>query len=118
MALKIVSNLCNRFSVIIGVEKWKVQMEERICRYGYWDRLPAYRTIGLHVDEFQGDPKRTATAIRKAVKNGIEIDKAEAIILGCTIEFGFYAELQKEFGNPIIHSVYCTPVTRRPNMPR
>ncbi|MCJ1426785.1 hypothetical protein MMC29_004688 [Sticta canariensis] len=43
---------------------------------------------------------------RKAVKNGIEIDEAEAIILGCTIKFGFYAELQKEFSIPIIDAVY------------
>lgn len=48
-----------------------------------------------------------ATAIRKAVKNAIEIDKAEAIILRCAIEFGFYAELQKEFGIPVIDAVYA-----------
>ncbi|MDR6146196.1 allantoin racemase [Sphingomonas sp. SORGH_AS870] len=106
-ALKIISNLCNRFSVVIGVEKWKVQMEERIRHYGYYDQLASFRTIGLHVDEFQKDPAKTAAAIRLAVAEAIEIDKAEAIILGCTIEFGFYAELQKEFGIPIIDAVYA-----------
>ncbi|WP_157218461.1 aspartate/glutamate racemase family protein [Flavisphingomonas formosensis] len=106
-ALQIVSNLCNRFSVVIGVEKWKVQMEDRIRHYGYHDRLASFRTVGLHVDDFQRDPPRTEAAIREAVRLAIEIDKAEAIILGCTMEFGFYAQLQKEFGVPIIDAVYA-----------
>jgi len=106
-ALQIVSNLCNRFSVVIGVEKWKVQMEDRIRHYGYYDQLASFRMVGMHVDEFQKDPPKTEAAIRKAVSDAIEIDKAEAIILGCTIEFGFYAELQREFGVPIIDAVYA-----------
>jgi len=63
--------------------------------------------LGMHVDEFQLDPEKTETAIRQAVKDAIEIDKAEAVILGCTIEFGFYAQLQKEFGVPIIDAAYA-----------
>jgi len=106
-ALHWVSNLCNRFSIIIGVEKWKVQMEERVRHYGYIDQLASFRTIGLHVDEFQKDPARTAAAIREAVRRAIDEDKAEAIILGCTIEFGFYEELQREFGIPVIDAVYA-----------
>lgn len=106
-SLQIVSNLCNRFSVVIGMEKWKVQMEDRIRYYGYQDRLASFRTIGLHVDDFQKDPEVTEAAIRSAVKDAIEIDKAEAIILGCTIEFGFYAQLQEEFGVPIVDAVYA-----------
>lgn len=106
-ALQIVSNLCNRFSIVIGVEKWKVQMENRVRHYGYYDQLASFRTVGMHVDEFQTVPIKTEAAIRRAVAEAIEIDKAEAIILGCTIEFGFYAELQKEFGVPIIDAVYA-----------
>jgi allantoin racemase len=106
-ALQIISNLCNRFSVVIGVEKWKVQMEDRIRFYGMHDRLASFRMIGMHVDEFQIDPPATEAAIRAAVRDAIEIDKAEAIILGCTIEFGFYQQLQQEFGVPIIDAVYA-----------
>ncbi|WP_292965518.1 aspartate/glutamate racemase family protein [Novosphingobium sp. UBA1939] len=106
-ALQIVSNLANRFSVVIGVEKWKVQMEDRIRHYGYHDRLASFRTIGRHVDEFQQDTAATEDAIRRAVREAVEIDKAEAVILGCTIEFGFYAQLQREFGVPIVDAVYA-----------
>ncbi|MCT2398807.1 aspartate/glutamate racemase family protein [Novosphingobium mangrovi (ex Huang et al. 2023)] len=106
-ALQIASNLCNRFSIIIGMEKWKVQMEDRVRHYGYADKLASFRAIGCHVDEFQQDTAATEAAIRRAVKDAIEIDKAEAVILGCTIEFGFYAQLQREFGIPIIDAVYA-----------
>jgi len=106
-ALQIVSNLCNRFSIIIGDDKWKVQMEQRVRHYGYADQLASFRSVGLHVDDFQKDTAVTEAAIRKAVRNAVEIDHAEAVILGCTIEFGFYAQLQKEFGIPIIDAVYA-----------
>lgn len=106
-SLQIISNLCNRFSVIIGVEKWKVQMEDRIRHYGYGEKLASFRTLGLHVDQFQEDTAATEEAIRRAVRDAIEIDKAEAVILGCTIEFGFYSQLQREFGIPVIDAVYA-----------
>jgi allantoin racemase len=106
-ALQIVSNLCNRYSIVIGVEKWKVQMEDRVRHYGHHERLASFRSLGMHVDEFQHDHAATEAAIRQAVKDAIEIDKAEAVILGCTIEFGFYARLQEEFGIPIIDALYA-----------
>jgi len=107
-ALQAISNLCNRFSIIIGVDKWQLQMEQRVRHYGYAAQLASFRSVGLHVDEFQKDPPVTEAAIRKAVRDAIELDHAEGIILGCTLEFGFYAQLQKEFGVPIIDAVYAT----------
>lgn len=106
-ALQIAATLCNRFSVVIGKEKWRVQMQDRIRHYGYADRLASFRTVDLHVDEFQADTAATEAAIRQAVRDAIEIDKAEAVILGCTIEFGFYAQLQKEFAIPVIDAVFA-----------
>lgn len=101
-SLKAISTLCNRFSVIIGVEKWKVQMEDRIHHYGYHGKLASFRSIGMHVEEFQKDAKKTEEAIRNAVRIAKNVDGAEGIILGCTIEFGFYETLQREFGMPVI----------------
>ena len=34
--------------------------------------------------------------------SAITEDRAEAVILGCTMEFGFFRKLQEEFGIPII----------------
>jgi allantoin racemase len=106
-SLQIISNLCNRFTIIIGVDKWKVQMEQRVRHYGYAEQLASFRSVGLHVDEFQKDKSATESAIRKAVREAVEIDQAEGVILGCTLEFGFYAQLQEEFGIPVIDALYA-----------
>ena len=106
-SLKVISTLCNRFSVIIGVEKWKVQMEDRIRHYGYHDKLASFRTIGMHVEEFQVDHKKTEQAIRDAIRKAKEEDGAEGIILGCSAEFGFYEKLQEEFGLPVIDVAFA-----------
>lgn len=104
-SLQIASTLGNRFSIVIGHEKWKVQMENEVRACGYYDKLASFRAVGMHVDEFQKDPVRTKEAIRKAVIAVMEEDKAEVIILGCTIEYGFGEELQEELGIPIIDAV-------------
>lgn len=105
-SLKAITGLCNRFSVIIGVGKWKVQMEDRIRHYGYKHRLVSFTTIGLHVDGFQKDKRDTEGRIREAVQKAKE-DGAEGVILGCTIEFGFYHVLQEEFGIPVIDAAFA-----------
>jgi allantoin racemase len=105
-SLKAITGLCNRFSVIIGVDKWKTQMEDRIRHYGYGHRLVSFTNIGLHVEEFQKDKGVTEARISKAVQKAKD-DGAEGVILGCTIEFGFYQVLQKEFGIPVIDAAFA-----------
>ena len=105
-SLKAITGLCNRFSVIIGVEKWEVQMRDLIREYGYEKRLVSFNAIGLHVDEFQKDKGMTQGFIRKAVEKALE-DGAEGVILGCTIEFGFYQALQDEYGIPVIDAAFA-----------
>lgn len=105
-SLKIISGLCRKFSVVIGVDEWEPQMRELIREYGYEHRLVSFTTIGLHVDEFQEDKEKTEALIRKAVQKAVD-NKAEAIILGCTIEFGFYQVLQEEFNIPVIDAAYA-----------
>lgn len=105
-SLKIVSGLCRKFSVVIGVDEWEPQMRELIREYGYEDRLVSFTTIGLHVDEFQKDKERTEELISKAVEKAVK-GKAEAIILGCTVEFGFYQVLQDKFDVPVIDAAYA-----------
>ena len=105
-SLKAITGLCNRFSVVIGVDKWKVQMEDRIRHYGYGNRLVSFITLGLHVDDLQKDEEGTEARIRKAVQKARD-DGAEGVILGCTIDFGFYHVLQEEFGIPVIDAAFA-----------
>ncbi|KAL8671342.1 MAG: hypothetical protein Q9168_004152 [Polycauliona sp. 1 TL-2023] len=106
-ALKAIDPLCNKFSVIIGVEKWKVQMRDRFDFYGLARKLASFHVLGLHVDEFQMDEGKARGRMREEAKRAIDEDGAEAIILGCTIEFGFAEQLQEELGVPVVDVVFA-----------
>lgn len=104
-SVQIVANLSNRFSIIIGQEKWAEQMTERVRTYGYGSKLASMRSIDMPVHELQKDCDVTAERIIEAGRKAIEIDKAEALVLGCTCTFGLYETVQKELGVPVIDPI-------------
>ncbi|EKU83613.1 aspartate/glutamate racemase family protein [Massilia timonae] len=106
--LQVASNLSNRFSIIVGREKWIEQMTERVRYYGMESRLASMRPLGLGVDDFQRDPEVTRRRIIEEARCAVEEDRAEAIILGCTIEYGFFQEVQDAVGVPVIDAVIAS----------
>lgn len=104
-SLQVVEHLANRFSIIVGRNKWMEQMHERVRSYGAADRLASMRPLGMGVDEFQKDPALTRRRIIEQAMRAVEEDGAEAIVLGCTIEFGFFEQVQREVGVPVIDPV-------------
>lgn len=101
-SMQLAATLGGSFSIIVGRDKWVPQMMDNVRRYGYADKLASFRSLGLGVLEFQADPELTARRIREEARNAIHQDKAEVVLLGCTMEYGFFEELQKELGIPII----------------
>lgn len=104
-SVQIAANLANRFSIIIGQEKWAVQMRERVHAYGYDHALASTRSIGIGVPDLQKDCDLTTSRILEAGRRAIEEDKAEALILGCTCSFGLSEVVQKELGVPVIDPI-------------
>ncbi len=103
--LQVAANLSNRFSIIVGREKWIEQMTERVRYYGMESRLASMRPLGLGVDDFQRDPAVTRRRIIDEARRAVKEDHAESIILGCTIEYGFFQEVQDAVGVPVIDAV-------------
>jgi len=104
-AMHIASTLGHTFSILVGRRKWIPKMHENVVKYGFDKRLASFKSLELGVYDFQKDPEETAHRMRQAAKEAVEIDRAEAIVLGCTIEFGFYNKLQQEIGVPVIDAV-------------
>jgi allantoin racemase len=104
-SLQTVSHLANRFSILVGQQSWVDQMEAKVREYGYGDSLASMRAVGLGVEEFQADPERTRRLMIAEAEKAVQEDHAEALILGCTIEYGFYSDLQKIIGVPVIDAV-------------
>lgn len=101
-SVEIALTLANNFSVIVGQRKWVHQMESTIHEYGYGRKLRSFRDVGLNVVEFQQDHALTRERLVAAGHDAIHHDYAESLILGCTLETGFYDELQTELGVPVI----------------
>ena len=87
--------IANNFSIVIGEDKWADQMRDTIFNYGFGDKLASFESIGLRVDDFQKDPERTSSLMEEAGRKAYTQHHAESIILGCTMEIGFYKSLQK-----------------------
>ena len=70
--------------------------------HGYGRHLAGFRHVELGVNDFQRDHAETRRRLVAAGRRAIEEDYAEAIVLGCTLEVGFYRELEEELGVPVI----------------
>lgn len=106
-SLQITANLANRFSVLVGNDKWIEQMSGNVRKYGYGERLASMRSIATSANELQADTCYTVKRFIEAGRKAIEEDRAEAIILGCTCSFGLHHELQKALGVPVIDPLYA-----------
>lgn len=96
------ATLGDRFSIVVGRNKWIPAMRETVWRYGMERRLASFRAVELGVHDFQRDPPETERRLLQAARAAIAEDGAEVIILGCTIEFGFFRRLQAELGVPVL----------------
>jgi len=104
-AMHIATTLGHSFSILVGRRKWIPKMHENVVKYGFSEKLASFKSLDMGVYDFQKDPALTAQRMRDAAREAVEVDGAEVIILGCTIEFGFYKELQKELGVPVIDAI-------------
>jgi len=103
-ACEIAAGLANRFGIIVGRRKWVHQMEEIVHGYGHGRRLTGLYPVELGVTDFQVDHDATARRLIAAGRRAVEEDFAEALILGCTMEMGFYEEVEGAVGVPVIDS--------------
>ena len=101
-SIEIALTLANNFSVIVGQRKWVNQMQNTVHDYGYGEKLMSFRDVGMNVVEFQQDHDCTRERLISESRKAIMEDYAESLILGCTLETGFYKELQAELGVPVI----------------
>ena len=93
-SIAVALNIANNFSIIIGERKWEDQMKQAVYGYGYKDKLASFESAGLRVEDFHNDPAKTKEKLELAAIEAVTIHRAESIILGCTLEVGFYQELQ------------------------
>ena len=99
------STVGERISILVGRRKWIPEMHENVVKYGFGERLASFRVLEMSVDDFQADPAFTQQRIMAEAEAAVAEDRADAVILGCTIEFGFYREVQRKIGVPVIDAI-------------
>ncbi len=93
------------FSIIVGRKKFIPKMEENVVRYGLHGRLASMESLEMGVEDFQRDKGETARRIQLVGERAIKEHLAEALILGCGFQFGFYLDLQEKLRIPVIDPV-------------
>ncbi len=77
-------------------------MHETVRDYGHEHRVSGFYHVELGVNDFQKDHAETERRLIDAGRKAVEEDYAEALILGCTLEVGFYKDVERELGVPVI----------------
>jgi allantoin racemase len=103
--LHIASTIGERISILVGRKKWIPEMHENVVKYGFGDRLASFRELRMSVSEFQADATCTEERILEEASLAVSEDRADVVVLGCTIEFGFYRVAQARVGVPVIDAI-------------
>ncbi len=101
----IAATLGHKFSVIVTRDKCIPQMSDRMISYGMKEKIASFKSLGLGVNELHVNEQKTFEMMKNKAEEAIVQDGAEVIVLGCTIQFGFYEKLQEYLGVPVIDAV-------------
>ena len=101
-ACEIAAGLSNRFGIIVGRRKWVNQMSAVVKAHGFGPKLAAFEPVELGVNDFLTDHQETERRLIAAGRRLVDAHHAEAVILGCTREIGFYRKVEKELKVPVI----------------
>ena len=104
----IAAGLGYRFSIVVSSNKCIPKMHENLVNYGLINRLASFESINLEVYDFQKDKRKTFYKILQAAERAVYQKNAEVIILGCTMQVGFYKALQDSLKIPVIDSVIAS----------
>ena len=103
--LRIAATIGERVSILVGRRKWIPEMHENVVKYGFGEHLASFRVLDMSVDEFQADAVETQQRIVHEAERAVRDDGADAVVLGCTVEFGFYRQVQDKIGVPVIDAI-------------
>jgi len=99
------SMIASKFSVITTLSRSVPGLENNLMQYGLAQKCVRVRATNIPVLKIEeGDPE-TLSKIRSEIREAIEHDNAEAIVLGCAGMTDLMADLSEEFGLPVIDGI-------------
>ncbi|KEZ75660.1 aspartate/glutamate racemase family protein [Salinisphaera hydrothermalis] len=95
----------HRYSVVTTLDRAVPMIEDRLKLAGLSDRLASVHASGLAVLELERDPEAAIQAIVTKALHAVEVDRAEAICLGCGGMAGLTSRVVAQTGVPVIDGV-------------
>ena len=96
-----------RFSVVTTLSRSVAGLEANLLRYGFDRQCGRVRATDVAVLELEANSAEAVDKIRHEIHAAIAEDGAEAIVLGCAGMTDLMAQMQQEFGLPIVDGVTC-----------
>ncbi len=106
-AFHMASMLSNKFSVVTTLSRWVPAIEHNLVRYGLSTRCAKVRASEVAVLELESDTGDARQKVSAEIRNAIENDHAEAIVLGCAGMTDLAASLALQHGLPVLDGVAC-----------
>lgn len=101
-SLRLAAAFARRFSIIAPNQKVIAPMMDNVHRCGCRDALASFRSLDLRVEELSGGPEAVEERIRAEAIAAVQEDGAECLIMGCTLQIGFFQTLQDQLSLPVI----------------
>ncbi|MCE8547919.1 aspartate/glutamate racemase family protein [Ruegeria pomeroyi] len=99
------SMVANRFSVVTTLRRSVPGIEANLARYGLAARCARVRASDIPVLKLEENDPGCLAVIRNQIRDAIEVDGAEAVVLGCAGMADLMGSLSDEFGIPVIDGV-------------
>ncbi|MEX0320178.1 MAG: aspartate/glutamate racemase family protein [Ruegeria sp.] len=96
-----------KFSVITTLSRSLAGLEANLMRYGLDRRCVRVRATDVPVLKLEENDPQTIDKIRAEIREAIDKDRAEAIVLGCAGMTDLMSNLSEEFGLPVVDGVTC-----------
>lgn len=106
-AFHMASMLSNKFSVVTTLSRSVPAIEHNLVRYGLSTRCAKVRASEVAVLELESDTGDARQKVSAEIRNAIENDHAEAIVLGCAGMTDLAASLALQHGLPVLDGVAC-----------
>jgi allantoin racemase len=93
------------YSVVTTLQRSVPPIEDRLRLAGLWDRCASVRANGMTTLEVEQDPSAAKQSILEEARKAVELDRAEAICLGCAGMAGLEETIASTLGVPVIDGV-------------
>ncbi len=103
-AVAMAALVAQRFSIVTTLERCIMPLKGLVHRYGMSERATV-RAANIPVLSLEDPASGALTKLRAEIENALEIDAAEAIVLGCAGMADLARRLQDDYGVPVIDGV-------------